>query len=78
MQIRNLRAQGSDDQSAARPPTSSKVSNQWCSEVRAWPGTCSTKVRPAHVCTSTSVVSTMVKRTAGARPIPMTWLFHCF
>ena len=49
---------------------------QWRSEGRAWPGTCLAKVRPAHVCASTSVVSAMVKCTAGARPIPMTWLLH--
>ena len=42
----------------------------------AWLGTCPAKARPTHVCTSPSVVSTMVKRTAGARPIPMTWLCH--
>ena len=30
------------------------------------------------MCTSASVVSAMVKRTAGARPIPMTWLRHWF
>ena len=49
---------------------------QWRSEGRALPGTCLAKVGPAHVCASISVVSAMVKRTAGARPIPMTWLLH--
>ena len=43
---------------------------------RAWPGTCPAKVCPVYVCASASVVSAMVKRTAGARPIPMTWLRH--
>ena len=50
---------------------------QWHSEGWAWPGTCSAKVRPAHVCATTSVVSAMVKRTVGPRSIPITWLLHC-
>ena len=54
-----------------------QISTVWRSKGQAWPGTCPVKVRPAHVCASTSVVSAMVKRTAGARPIPMTWLLHC-
>ena len=50
--------------------------HHWRSKGRTWPGTCPAKVRPAHVCASTSVVSALVKHTAGARPIPMTWLLH--
>ena len=50
---------------------------QWRSEGRAWPGTSPAKVCPAHVRASTSVVSAVVKRTAGAWPIPMIWLRHC-
>ena len=49
---------------------------QWHSEGWAWPGACLPKVCPTHVCTSTSVVSAMVKLTASVRPIPMTWLCH--
>ena len=47
--------------------------------VKAGPGqahACLAKVRPAHVCASTCVVSAMVKHIAGAQPIPMTWLHH--
>ena len=49
---------------------------QWRSQGRAWPGTCPAKVRCVYVRASASVVSAMVRRTAGARPIPMTWLRH--
>ena len=44
---------------------------------RAWPGTCPAKVHLARVCASASVASAMVKLTASAQPIPMTWLRHC-
>ena len=41
--------------------------------MKAGPGRA--RARPKFdVCTSASVVSAMVKRTAGAWPIPMTWL----
>ena len=43
-----------------------QISTVWRSKGQAWPGTCPVKVRPAHVCASTSVVSAMVKHTAGA------------
>ena len=44
--------------------------NQWCSKGQAWWGSYPAKVRPAHVRKSASVVSAMVKRTAGAWPMP--------
>ena len=46
--------------------------HQCRSEGQAWPGACLAKVCPAHVCVSASVV----KCTASAWPIPMTWLRH--
>jgi len=55
-----------------------KASTQWRSQGRAWPGTCPAKVHCVYVRASTSVVSAMVRCTAGAWPIPMTWLRHCF
>ena len=60
------------------PPFSLSITlGEWHSEGRAWLGTCPAKVRPTHVHASASVVSAMVKHTAGARPIPMTWLCPC-
>ena len=58
-----------------------KWTSRTCSECRAWPGTCPAKV--CHVIlrearSSDSVVSTMVKHTAGAQPIPMTWLRYWY
>ena len=63
--------------SLGREPGNEATAMQWRSEGRAWPGTCPAKVHLARVCASASVASAMVKLTASARPIPMTWLHHC-
>ena len=49
-------------------------SHQWRSEGQAWPGTCPTKAPCSSYSHARKSVRLMGQRTAGARPIPVTWL----